>query len=76
MKLIIDSKEINFFKLNEKGKIIESGDINSSTWDKTYIDLKSIEIGKPPLLTFQIDNINTDNNVKWVKLNYNILKIL
>ena len=53
MKLTIDNKEINYFIINESGKIIETGEEEGfDTFSSALVDLKSIEIGKYLKLCF------------------------
>ena len=53
MKLTIDNKEINYFIINESGKIIETGEEEGfDTFTSVMVDLKSIEAGKHLKLCF------------------------
>ena len=47
MKITIDNKEINYFIINESGKIIETGEEEGfDTFTSVMVDLKSIEKDK------------------------------
>lgn len=79
IKVFIDSKELSYFIINPKGKIVETGEkiktvkqgITSyecgDTFQDTYIDLKTIEVGVEPSISF--------NKKVFTKLNYKLLKI-
>lgn len=77
-KLDIDNKEINFFIISaETGKIKSSGDENDDTWEDTYIDLNSIEVGKPPSICFNKAHRTryTGREPVFTNLNYNVTLI-
>jgi hypothetical protein len=65
-KIDIDNKEIKYLIVNEKGRVIETGE-EFDTFQDTKVDLNSIEIGKRLKLTF--------NNKVWTQLNYKTINV-
>jgi hypothetical protein len=65
-KIDIDNKEIKYLVVNEKGRVIETGE-EFDTFQDTKVDLNSIEIGKRLKLTF--------NNKVWTQLNYKTINV-
>jgi len=51
-KIFVDSKEINFLVVNNKGKVINNGDDNFDTWEQTYVDLNSLKVGENLSISF------------------------
>lgn len=68
-KITIDSQEIQYFIINERGKIILTGEKleEKDTFQDTFIDLKTISIGKCLSLTF--------NRKSFTPINYPTLSI-
>jgi hypothetical protein len=65
-KIDIDNNEIKYLIVNEKGRVIETGE-EFDTFQDTKVDLNSIEIGKRLKLTF--------NNKVWTQLNYKTVNV-
>ena len=65
-KIDIDNKEIKYLIVNERGRVIETGE-EFDTFQDTKVDLKSIEVGKRLRITF--------NNKVWAQLNYKTISI-
>lgn len=65
-KIDIDNKEIKYLIVNERGRVIETGE-EFDTFQDTKVDLNSIEIGKRLKLTF--------NNKVWTQLNYKTINV-
>ena len=65
-KIDIANKEIKYLIVNEKGRVIETGE-EFDTFQDTKVDLNSIEIGKRLKLTF--------NNKVWTQLNYKTINV-
>jgi hypothetical protein len=65
-KIDIENKEIQYLIVNEKGRVIETGE-EFDTFQDTKVDLNSIEIGKRLKLTF--------NNKVWTQLNYKTINV-
>lgn len=57
MQIIIDNEEIGYLIVDEKGKIIETGEEEGlDTFHFTVVDLNSIEVGKYPRICFNISS--------------------
>lgn len=68
MKTIyLDSKQIKFFKVTNKGWIRDHGDEYRKDWDDVKIDLNTLQVGKCPSITF--------NDIIWTDLKYKVIKI-
>ena len=65
-KIEIQNSEIKYLIVNEKGRVIETGE-EFDTFQDTKVDLKSIEVGKRLRIIF--------NNKVWTELNYKITEI-
>ena len=65
-KIEIQNSEIKYLIVNEKGRVIETGE-EFDTFQDTKVDLNSIEIGKRLKLTF--------NNKVWTQLNYKTINV-
>lgn len=65
-KIDIDNNEIKYLIVNERGRVIETGE-EFDTFQDTKVDLNSIEIGKRLKLTF--------NNKVWTQLNYKTINV-
>ena len=54
VKISLKSKEIVYFIVNERGKIVDTGEIQEEkdTFQDTFIDFKSLEVGEKVKLTF------------------------
>lgn len=65
-KIDIDNNEIKYLIVNERGRVIETGE-EFDTFQDTKVDLNSIEIGKRLRLTF--------NNKVWTQLNYKTINV-
>lgn len=77
MRILIDNKQIKFFDLNTRGKIIGTGDPERTTWDRVYIDLDKLEVGKPPSLTFnKLERESQGLLPVYTDLNYCITEIV
>ena len=66
-KIFVKSKEIKYFIVDERGRILKSGGRITSTWEGTTVKISSLEVGEPLELTF--------NGKVYTKLNYNTTKI-
>lgn len=80
IKVILDNEEIKYFVVSaENGRILESGETeNQDTWEDTYIDLNSIEVGKAPKISFNYSFfIRTTSKRKpvWTDLLYKVKAI-
>ena len=64
VKIGLKNKEINYFIVNERGRIVDTGEVSEEkdTFQDTFIDFKSLEIGEKVKLTF--------NRSVFTKLNY------
>ena len=64
VKIGLKNKEIGYFIVNERGRILETGESSEEkdTFQDTFIDFKSLEIGEKVKLTF--------NRSVFTKLNY------
>ena len=69
VKISLKSKEIVYFIVNERGKIVDTGEIQEEkdTFQDTFIDFKSLEVGEKVKLTF--------NRSVFTKLNYETTNI-
>lgn len=69
VKISLKSKEIGYFIVNERGKIVDTGEIQEEkdTFQDTFIDFKSLEVGEKVKLTF--------NRKVFTKLNYEVINI-
>ena len=69
VKISLKSKEIVYFIVNERGKIVDTGEIQEEkdTFQDTFIDFKSLEVGEKVKLTF--------NRKVFTKLNYEVINI-
>lgn len=69
VKVSLKSKEIGYFIVNERGKIVDTGEIQEEkdTFQDTFIDFKSLEVGEKVKLTF--------NRKVFTKLNYEVINI-
>lgn len=77
-KIYVDNKEINFFIVStDTGKIKSSGDIDEDTWEDTYVNLNSIEVGKPPSICFNKAHRtrHIGREPVFTNLNYNVTSI-
>lgn len=76
VKLTLKSQEIKYFIVNlEDGRITESGDEDETTFEDTFIDLKTIEVGKKPLISYNYSLYTRkfpDRAPVWSQLNYEI----
>lgn len=68
-KIDIDCQDIKYFIVNERGKIIDTGekDEEKDTFQDTLLDLKTVEIGEYPSITF--------NRKVFTTLNYKVTDI-
>lgn len=64
VKIGLKNKEINYFIVNERGRILDTGESSEEkdTFQDTFIDFKSLEVGEKVKLTF--------NRSVFTKLNY------
>lgn len=82
MKLILTSKEIKYIIVdNNTGRITESGEEQgkNDTFEETFVDLSSIEIGKPPKISYnktEYTNRKKPISPVWVDLLYNVTEII
>ena len=54
MKILIDNNEIQYLIVNERGKVLESGEEKGlDTFQDTFVDLSSVKVGKEPRITFR-----------------------
>ena len=69
VKISLKSKEIGYFIVNERGKIVDTGEIQEEkdTFQDTFIDFKSLEVGEKVKLTF--------NRSVFTKLNYETVSV-
>ena len=69
VKISLKSKEIGYFIVNERGKIVDTGEIQEEkdTFQDTFIDFKSLEVGEKVKLTF--------NRKVFTKLNYETVSV-
>ena len=65
-KIDIDNKEIKYLIVNERGRVIETGE-EFDTFQDTKVDLSSIKLGRRLRITF--------NNKVWTELNYKVINI-
>lgn len=75
IKVLLDSKEIDYFLLADDGKIVESGDELPDTWEDTYVDVSTIEVGKKMKISYNFGIYTRkfpDRKPVWEELNYNI----
>lgn len=80
IKIVIDSKEIKYFIVNEDGKITESGEDTgvNDTFEDTFVDMKKLVIGKPPIISYNKGVYSRKTPLReavWTELNYNVLEI-
>ena len=54
IKIGLKNKEIKYFIANERGRILETGESSEDkdTFQDTFIDFKSLEVGEKVKLTF------------------------
>jgi hypothetical protein len=54
VKIDLKNKEIKYFIVNERGRILETGELSEEkdTFQDTFIDFKSLEVGEKVKLTF------------------------
>ena len=54
IKIDLKNKEIKYFIVNERGRIVDTGEIQEEkdTFQDTFIDFKSLEVGEKVKLTF------------------------
>ena len=72
-QVFVRSKDIKFFIIDLKGKVLSSGDPTEetySTWNKTHFNLHTIKVGVCPELT-----LNKQEGNVFTRLNYPITKI-
>jgi len=77
-KINVDSKVINFFIVSgETGKIKSSGDIDEDTWEDTYVNLASIQVGKAPSICFNKAHRtrHIGKEPVWTDLNYVVTSV-
>ena len=69
VKISLKSKEIIYFIVNERGKIVDTGEIQEEkdTFQDTFIDFKSLEVGEKVKLTF--------NRKVFTMLNYETVSV-
>ena len=69
VKISLKNKEIKYFIVNERGKIVDTGEIQEEkdTFQDTFIDFKSLEVGEKVKLTF--------NRKVFTKLNYETVSV-
>lgn len=69
VKVFVDNKDIKYMVINGHGRICETGEIEeeSDTFMDTFVDIKSLEVGKKLILTF--------NKINHTDLNYITTKI-
>ena len=69
VKISLKRKEIVYFIVNERGKIVDTGEIQEEkdTFQDTFIDFKSLEVGEKVKLTF--------NRKVFTKLNYETVSV-
>ena len=69
VKIGLKNKEINYFIVNERGRIVDTGEVaeEKDTFQDTFIDFKSLEVGEKVKLTF--------NRSVFTKLNYETTNI-
>ena len=69
VKISLKNKEINYFIVNERGRIVDTGEVaeEKDTFQDTFIDFKSLEVGEKVKLTF--------NRSVFTKLNYETTNI-
>ena len=69
VKISLKSKEIVYFIVNERGKIVDTGEIQEEkdTFQDTFIDFKSLEVGEKVKLTF--------NRKVFTMLNYETVSV-
>lgn len=65
-KIDIDNNEIKYLIVNERGRVIETGE-EFDTFQDTKVDLSSIKLGRRLRITF--------NNKVWTELNYKVINI-
>ena len=65
-KIDIDNKEIKYLIVNERGRVIETGE-EFDTFQDTKVDLSSIKLGRRLRITF--------NNKVWTELNYKVINL-
>lgn len=75
-KILLDNKEIKYFIINLDGKIIETGDENPDTWEETFVDMDSIEVGKAPKISYNKSQMQRQGKTPvWSYLNYTVKSI-
>ena len=69
VKISLKNKEIKYFIVNERGRIVDTGEVSEEkdTFQDTFIDFKSLEVGEKVKLTF--------NRKVFTKLNYEVINI-
>ena len=69
IKIGLKNKEIKYFIVNERGRIVDTGEIQEEkdTFQDTFIDFKSLEVGEKVKLTF--------NRKVFTMLNYEVINI-
>lgn len=69
VKISLKNKEIGYFIVNERGKIVDTGEIQEEkdTFQDTFIDFKSLEVGEKVKLTF--------NRKVFTMLNYETVSV-
>ena len=65
-KIEIQNSEIKYLIVNERGRVIETGE-EFDTFQDTKVDLSSIKLGRRLRITF--------NNKVWTELNYKVNNI-
>lgn len=76
VKVTLKSDEIKYFVVNlEDGRIIESGDEDETTFEDTFVDLNTLEVGRKPLISYNFSLYTRkypDRKPVWTELNYEI----
>lgn len=69
IKIGLKNKEIKYFIVNERGRIVDTGEIQEEkdTFQDTFIDFKSLEVGEKVKLTF--------NRKVFTMLNYETVSV-
>lgn len=69
VKISLKNKEINYFIVNERGRIVDTGEVaeEKDTFQDTLIDFKSLEVGEKVKLTF--------NRKVFTMLNYETVSV-
>ena len=71
-----NSKEIGYFIVNKKGRVLDTEKEYEETWKGTYLYMPSVEVGKRPRLSFNVrENKRFNKKPVYVTLNYKVTKI-